>query len=85
MEHGFLLEPFAWVLISDFLFSSCMILGEIFNLSTQIPHLLLLHKFVVENKEILSTVSVVTGNSKNHGHLGLNLPEHLAQCLEYRS
>lgn len=86
MEHGSLLEPFAWVLTPDLLFSRCMILGKIFNLSAPwIPHLCLLHRFVVETKEISRAHSMVTGNSRNRDHLGLNLPEHLAPCREYRS
>lgn len=78
MEHGLLrFLP----LICCFL---AALLGEVLKLSApQIPHLYLLHGFGVETKEISRALSMVTGNSKDHGHLGLSLPEHLAQCLEY--
>lgn len=84
MECALLLEPFAWVLIPDLLFCSCIILGKILNLfAPQFPHRYLLNRLVVETKEISRALSVVTGTSKNHERLDLNLPEYLAQYLEY--
>lgn len=84
MERALLLEPFAWVLIPDLLFCSWIILGKILNLfASQFPHQYLLNRLVVETKEISRALSVMTGTSKNHERLDLNLPEHLAQYLEY--